>query len=69
MQKSFPRKHPLTWALQEYGRLIKTVHILRWYADEINRRRHNRQINKGEAQTSLEYPVSASTFPCNTPLV
>ncbi|MCC5642277.1 transposase [Nostoc sp. CHAB 5824] len=36
-------------ALQEYGRLIETVHILRWYANETNRRRLNRQINKGEA--------------------
>ncbi|WP_442948826.1 Tn3 family transposase [Nostoc sp.] len=57
MQKSFPRKHPLTWALQEYGRLIKTVHILRWYADKTNRRRLNRQINKGEAlQGSTNFP-------------
>jgi TnpA family transposase len=51
--QAFPRKHPLTRALQEYGRLIKTIHILRWYADETNRRRLNRQINKGEALHSL----------------
>ena len=47
--QAFPRKHPLTRALQEYGRLIKTLHILRWYDDESNRRRLNRQLNKGEA--------------------
>ncbi len=43
----------MTRALQEYGRLIKTIHILRWYADETNRRRINRQLNKGEALHSL----------------
>lgn len=51
--QAFPRQHPLTRALQEYGRLIKTIHILRWYADETNRRRINRQLNKGEALHSL----------------
>jgi len=47
--QAFPRKHPLTRALQEYGRLLKTLHILRWYDDESNRRRLNRQLNQGEA--------------------
>ena len=51
--QAYPRQHPLTRALQEYGRLIKTIHILRWYADEANRRRINRQLNKGEALHSL----------------
>ena len=51
--QAFPRKHPLMRALQEYGRLIKTTHILRWYADETNRRRLKRQLNKGEALHSL----------------
>lgn len=51
--QAYPRQHPLTRALQEYGRLIKTIHILRWYADETNRRRINRQLNKGEALHSL----------------
>ena len=40
-------------ALTEYGRLIKTIHLLRWYADETNRRRLKRQLNKGEALHSL----------------
>lgn len=40
-------------AFQEYGKLPKTIHILRWYADEANRRRLNRQLNKGEALHSL----------------
>ena len=51
--QAFPRQHPLTRALQEYGRLIKTIHILRWYAEKTHRRRLNRQINKGEALHSL----------------
>ncbi|MEM9009033.1 MAG: Tn3 family transposase [Cyanobacteria bacterium P01_F01_bin.86] len=51
--QAFPRKHPLMRALQEYGKLPKTIHILRWYADEANRRRLNRQLNKGEALHSL----------------
>ena len=51
--QAFPRKHPLMRALQEYGRLIKTIHLLRWYADETNRRRLKRQLNKGEALHSL----------------
>ena len=51
--QAFPRKHPLMRVLQEYGRLIKTIHILRWYADEANRRRLKRQLNKGEALHSL----------------
>ena len=51
--QAFPRKHPLMRVLQEYGRIIKTIHILRWYADEANRRRLKRQLNKGEALHSL----------------
>jgi TnpA family transposase len=51
--QAFPRQHPLTRALQEYGRLIKTIHILRWYADEAHRRRLNHQLNRGEALHSL----------------
>jgi TnpA family transposase len=35
--------------LQPYGRLIKTLHILRWYAQPEDRRRITRQLNKGEA--------------------
>lgn len=51
--QAYPRQHSLTRALQEYGRLVKTIHILRWYVDTANRRRINRQLNKGEALHSL----------------
>ena len=55
--QAFPRKHPLMRALTEYGRLIKTIHLLRWYADETNRRRLKRQLNKGEALHSLRFQL------------
>ncbi len=47
--QAYPRQHPLTRAIQEYGRLEKTIHILRWYADPATRKRISRQLNKGEA--------------------
>ena len=36
-------------ALVEYGRLCKTEHVLRYYAEEGYRRRIGTQLNKGEA--------------------
>lgn len=51
--QAYPRQHPLLRALQEYGRLPKTIHILRWYSDALKRRSLNRQINKGEALHQL----------------
>ena len=46
--QAYPRKHPLMRALQEYGRLEKTLFILRWYADMATRKRVSKQLNKGE---------------------
>src|SRR5690606_12703461 len=37
--QSFPRQHILTQALQEYGRIVKTIFILRYYNSEAYRRR------------------------------
>lgn len=51
--QSYPRQHPLTRALQEYGKLIKTLHILGWYESLQTRRRVSSQLNKGEAIHSL----------------
>ena len=51
--QAFPRKHPLMRSLQEYGRLIRTIHILRWYCDPLKRRKMGAQLNKGEALHSL----------------
>ena len=53
-----PRKSKLAKALQEYGRLIKTLHILRWYASEEKRRWINRQLNKGESLHALKAYLS-----------
>ena len=47
--QAYPRQHPITRALQEHGRLEKTIHILRWYADPATRKRVSKQLNKGEA--------------------
>jgi TnpA family transposase len=53
-----PRKSKLARALQEYGRLVKTLHILSWYESEVKRRWANRQLNKGEAVHSLKAYLS-----------
>ena len=51
--QSYPQKSSLALALQEYGRLIKTIFILRYAEDEEYRRRIGIQLNKGEALHSL----------------
>jgi TnpA family transposase len=51
--QSYPRKNRLTRALQEYGRLAKTVFILRYLESEDYRRRILGQLNKGEALHGL----------------
>jgi len=48
-----PKNNELARALQEYGRIAKTIHILRWYENEKRRRRINKQLNKGEAVHAL----------------
>lgn len=44
---------PLTRALQEYGRLVKTRFVLGYLADETERRAIGRQQNKGESLHAL----------------
>jgi TnpA family transposase len=51
--QAYPQQNALALALQEYGRLIRTVHVLRWYAHNDDRRRVMRQLNKGEALHDL----------------
>lgn len=46
--QSFPRQHILTRALQEYGRIIKTIFVLRYFNSEAYRRRIDTQLNKSE---------------------
>ena len=52
------RRSKLARALQEHGRLIKTLHALGWYESEEKRRWANRQLNKGEAVHSLKTHLS-----------
>lgn len=47
--QSYPRQSNLTQALQKYGRLVKTIFILRYLDSEAFRRRINRQLNKSES--------------------
>ncbi len=51
--RSYPRKSALVLAMQEYGRLIKTIFILRYLENEAYRRRIEVQLNKGEAIHAL----------------
>ncbi len=51
--QAYPQKNALALALQEYGRLVRTLHVLRWYANTDDRRRVLRQLNKGEALHDL----------------
>jgi TnpA family transposase len=59
--QAYPQKNALALVLQEYGRLVRTLHILRWYANQEDRRRILRQLNKGEALHDLR----ASLFIAN----
>ena len=51
--KPGPRQHPLAKALLEYGKLLRTLHALRWFTDEAFRRRIARQFNLGEVTTDV----------------
>jgi len=51
--QAHPQQNALAAALQEYGRLARTLHIMHWYANTEERRRFLRQLNKGEALHDL----------------
>ena len=46
--KSFPQQNDLASSLAEYGRMIKTIFILRYLMNQPYRRKINNQLNKGE---------------------
>src|SRR5262249_40912596 len=48
-----PRQNALTCALKEYGRIQKTLFVLRYLVSEEYRRRIHRQLNKGESLRAL----------------
>lgn len=51
--QAYPEQNVLTRALQEYGRLVKTLFILRYLLSSDYRRRINTQLNKGESLHAL----------------
>ena len=51
--QNLPKKNTLSWVLQEYGRIEKTIHILKWYENKNRRKRVSIQLNKGEAIHAL----------------
>jgi len=51
--QAYPQQNILTKALQEYGRIIKTMFILNYIDSEAYRRRILIQLNKGEALHAL----------------
>ena len=46
--QAYPRQGQLTKLLQEYGRFVKTIFILRYLEDDALRQRVHAQLNKGE---------------------
>ncbi len=55
--QAFPRQNALARALQEYGRLVKTLFILRYLQRPEMRKRVGRQLNKGESLHGLRETV------------
>jgi TnpA family transposase len=55
--QAFPRQNAVARALQEYGRLIKTLFILRYLQQPQLRKRVGRQLNKGESLHALRETV------------
>jgi len=49
VEGDYRRQNALTRALQEYGRLVKPIFILRYLESEQIRRRIDTQLNKGES--------------------
>jgi len=56
LQSGAPR-NPITKAIQEYGRIAKTLSLLRYLHDNVHRRRIHRQLNKGEAIHALRKDI------------
>ncbi|GAA3605542.1 hypothetical protein GCM10022236_04290 [Microlunatus ginsengisoli] len=55
------RQNSLARALQEYGRLVRTICLSRYIANEELRRRVRRQLNKGESLHALAATYSSPT--------
>jgi TnpA family transposase len=59
--QAYPQQNALARVLQEYGRLVRTLHIMHWYANTEDRRRLLRQLNKGEALHDLRSALVIAT--------
>lgn len=55
--QAFPRQNALARALQEYGRLVKTLFVLRYLQQPELRKRVGHQLNKGESLHALRETV------------
>lgn len=55
--QAYPQQNILTQALQEYGRLVKTIVILSYLERKEDRRHINAQLNKGESIHSLRQAI------------
>jgi hypothetical protein len=51
------RQNDLTKAIQEYGRVVKTISLVRYLHDEKHRRRILAQLNKGESLHALRREI------------
>ena len=60
--QSFRQKNSVALALQEYGRIAKTMSILHALDSEQHRRRINRQLNKGEGLHALRRFVAFGNY-------
>jgi hypothetical protein len=56
--QAFPRQNALAAALQDYGRLVKTLFILRYLQRPELRKRVGGQLNKGESLNGLRDTVN-----------
>jgi TnpA family transposase len=56
---SYPRRHRLSVALREFGRIERSLFMLQWISDPEFRRRVRRGLNKGEAVHALTLTVAS----------
>jgi len=73
--QAYPRQNDLALAFQEYGRLMRTIFILRYLQSDSDRRRITVQLNKGETLNGLRQFIlfanegkSAITIPTIKPI-
>ena len=50
---SYAKRHPLWQALKEFGKVIKTIFILKYVDDVDFRQRIENQLNKGESSNTM----------------